>query len=128
MTAYQDDHPGFRVSAIYAMGRNCSSSWLPILIRELSSTEAEMRYEAAKACGELGEEEAVPRLAELIDDPDIDVRLVVIKALGEIGGSTAKKRLGGCLNDPSELISEAAEQALIMLEAGEDSLCFHLHD
>ena len=58
--AYHGDNYKLRVSAIYAIGRNCNPAWLPVLIKELSNADAEIRYEAAEACGELGEEEAVP--------------------------------------------------------------------
>ncbi len=119
---YQSDNPELRVSAVYAMGRNCDSSWLPILLGELASASAEMRYEAAVACGELGGEEAVPRLTELTNDPDSNVQLAAIQALGKIGGSEAKGWLQECLNSPIELIRQAAEQALCELEVWEDPL------
>ena len=124
MEAYQSHNPKFKVSAIYAMGRNCDPSWLPILLKELAGADAEMRYEAVVACGELGEEEAVPHLVELINDPDTDVWRVAIQALGEIGGSEAKSCLEECLNSPSGLIRQAAEQALCALETWEDPLSF----
>ena len=126
MEAYQSRNPKFKVSAIYAMGRNCDPSWLPILLRELAGADAEMRYEAVVACGQLGEEEAAPCLIELINDPDTDVCLVAIQALGEIGGSEAKGCLEECLNNPSELIRQAAVQALHELETWEDSLTFRI--
>ena len=125
MEAYQSRIPKFKVSAIYAMGRNCDPSWLPILLSELASADAEIRYEAAGACGGLGEEEAVPHLIELINDPDTGVWRVAIQALGEIGGSEAKSCLEECLNSPSSgLIRQVAEQALYALETGEGPLSF----
>jgi len=126
MRAYQSDNPKLRVSAIYAMGKNCDPSWLPTLLKELVSTDAEMRYEAAVACGESGEEEAVSGLIELVNDPDTDVRQVAIKALGEIGGSEAKGYLEECLNNPSELIRQSAVQALHEFEVWEDPLSFKI--
>ncbi len=126
MEAYQSDNPKLRVSAIYAMGRNCDPSWLSILLKELASVDAEMRYEASVACGELGEEEAVPGLAELTSNPDTDVRLAAIQALGKIGGSEAKGCLEKCLSNPSELIRQAAEQALHELEAWQAPLTFRV--
>jgi len=122
--AYQSHDFRFRINAIYAMGRNCDCSWLPTLLEELTSDDAEIRYEAAGACGELEEEEAVPPLIGLINDPDTDVRLAAIQALGKIGGTEAKKHLQHCLNNPSEAIRQAAEQALQELEAEEDPLSF----
>jgi len=124
--AYQSGNPKLRTSALFAMGKSCNHSWLPILLKELASADAEIRYEAAGACGELGEKEAAPYLLELITDPDIDVQLAAIQALGEIGGPEAKDCLEQCLNNPSEIIQQAAEQALHELEAGEEPLSFQI--
>ena len=87
-----------------------------------------MRYEAAGACGELGEEEATPHLIKLIDDPDIDVQLTAIQALGKIDSSEAKKSLGQCLENPSDAIRQAAKQALDQLEAEENPLPFRIRN
>ena len=122
--AYQGHNSKLRISAIYAMGKNCDHSWLPILLKELASADAEIRYEAVGACGELGGEKATPYLIELINDPDIDVQLAAIQALGKIGSSEAKKCLEQCLNNPSEAIHQATEQALQELEAWEDPFSF----
>ena len=117
--AYQSHDSKLKISAIYAMGKNCHRSWLPILLKELANADAEIRYEAAGACGELGEEEAVPHLIELITDPDVDVQLAAIQALGKIGGSEAKEFLQQCLNNLSEVIQQTAQQALYELEVEE---------
>ena len=118
--AYQSHNPKLRVSSIYAMGKSCNPSWLPILLKELGSADTEMRYEAAGACGELGEEEAAPPLVKLANDPDIELQLAAIRALGKIGGTEAKNCLEQCLDDPAEAIQLAAEQALRELEIGEE--------
>jgi HEAT repeat protein len=123
--AYHGDNLKFRASAIYAMGKNCRHSWLPILLEELDSAEDEIRYEAAVACGELGEEEAIPYLAKPINDPDSNVQLAAIRAVGKIGGKSAKEQLSRCLGYSSQAIRKAAEQALGDLEAEEDPLSFH---
>ena len=86
--------------------------------------DAEIRYEAAGACGELGGEDAVPRLIELVIDSDIEVQLAAIQALGKIGGSKAKECLEQCMDNPSVAIQEAAEQSLYELE--EDPLSFRI--
>jgi HEAT repeat protein len=116
MEAYQSGQPKLKVSAIYAMGKNCDPAWLQILLKELSSTSAEVRYEATGACGELGEDAATPYLAKLIDDTDTDVQLAAIQALGKIGSSEAKEQLELCLSHQSEAVQQAAEQALYELE------------
>ena len=120
--AYHSGNSKLRVSSIYAMGKNCNPSWLPILLKEIHSPDAEIRYEAAGACGELGEEEAVPYLIELRDALDIEVQLAAIQALGKIGGTEAKNYLEDCLDDPNEAIQQAAEQALYELNEGKDAL------
>ncbi|MFC1983501.1 HEAT repeat domain-containing protein [Chloroflexota bacterium] len=117
--AYQSHNSKLRISAIYAMGKNCDHSWLPILLKELANADAEIRCEAVRACGELGEEETVPYLIELINDPDIDIQLATIQALGRIGDCEAKKYLERCQNSPSEIIQRATEQALQELEEWE---------
>jgi len=120
MLAYQSQYYQLKVSAVYAMGRNCDNSWLPILLRELASTDAEMRYRAIEACGELGEEEAVSYLFKLISSSDDEVVLPAIRVLGKIGGTEAREFLEQCLDSAEELISQAAKQALDELEAGEE--------
>jgi hypothetical protein len=124
MAAYQHHDSSSKVSSIYAMGKNCDPSWLPILLRELASADPEVRYEAAKACGEVEEEEAVPYLIELIDDHDADVQMSAIQSLGKIGGTMAKEYLEQCLSSSNEAISQTAEQALLELGAKEDLLSF----
>jgi HEAT repeat protein len=124
MVAYRSRNAKLKTSAIYAMGKNCDGSWLPVLLTELASADAEIRYEAAGACGELGEEEAVPYLIGLVKDPDVDVQMAAVKALGKIGGTEAKECLKQCLNDPGEVISQMAEQALQELEVVEDPFSF----
>jgi HEAT repeat protein len=120
--AYRSGNNKFKISALFAMGKSGNISWLPILLKELASADAEMRYEAAGACGELGEEEAASYLCEMVSDPDIDVRLAAIQALGKIGGPEAKGCLEKCLNHSDEAIQEAAEEALSQLEAEEEPL------
>jgi len=124
MAAYESHHSKLKVSSIYAMGKNCDPGWLPILLIELDNTDAEVCYEAAGACGQLGDETAVPALIGLVSDPDIDVRMVAIQALGKVGGAKAKECLQRCSNNTSEAIRETARQALKELMAIEDRLSF----
>ena len=124
MKAYQSHNSSLRISSIYAMGKNCDPSWLPVLLKELASADDEVRYEAAGACGELEEAAAVPHLIMLIGDLDADVQMAAIQALGKIGGIKAKECLEQCLNNISKAVRQAAEQALKELEAKEAPLSF----
>lgn len=120
--AYRSNDLEFQSSALFAMGRNCNRSWLPILLNELHSPQAQLRFEAVRACGELESKEAVPRLIELIKDEDAQIQLAAIDALGRIGGQQAKEILQECLEDEDEAISEAAQDALDELKFWEDPL------
>jgi HEAT repeat protein len=110
--AYESRDERLAISAVYAMGRNCDLRWLPILIKELNSSDTEMRYEAVCACGEIADEDTIQYLLPITNDTDIDVRLAVIQALGKIGGNEAKQYLQKNANDPNEAVREAIEQAL----------------
>lgn len=110
--AHESDNIALKISAIYAMGKNCDPSWLPILLEELTNPDAEIRYEAAVACGELEDEAAVPHLIELTDDPDSDVVMVTIQALGKIGGTMAGEHLEQCLGNTTEAVRQMVEQTL----------------
>jgi len=90
----------------------------------LSSPEAETRYEAAGACGELCDDEAVPHLIKLTADSDVDVQRAAIAALGSIGGSKAKNYLTKLSKNADEIVSDAAEQALQQIETEQDSFAY----
>jgi HEAT repeat protein len=122
--AYVSGNHDYKMSALFAMGRHCDETFLPILTAELSSADAETRYEAASALGEMGEEAAVSHLVELLDDADSDVVLTAIRSLGEIGGAQAKKVLQKCITSSNEAIAEMAEDALAELNGGDNPLDF----
>lgn len=120
--AYESDEQGFQASALYAMGRSHDPGWLPTVLGELSSAEAELRYEAARACGALGDDRVVPDLAELASDPDAEVRFAAIGALGQIGGRSAIRVLRVLAEDAAEDEAELIESALEEALAGVDAL------
>ena len=122
--AYKSKDVKLKISAIYAMGKSCDLVWMPALLKDLFHPEAEVRYEAAGACGELEEESAVPLLIELIEDFDADVQMAAIQALGKIGNQEAKNRLQECLEDENEVVREIAGQVLNELATFEDPLSF----
>jgi len=122
--AYHGGNHDLKTSSIYAMGKSCNPGWLPILLKELSNADPEIRYEAAESCGEIGEEDATPKLIKLVNDRDSEVQMAVIRALGKVGGTEAKNCLEQCLDDPSEIVQQAAEQALYELNEGEEPLPF----
>ncbi|HIE17620.1 MAG TPA: phycocyanin alpha phycocyanobilin lyase [Dehalococcoidia bacterium] len=124
--AYHTEDVKLKASAIYAMGRNCNPVWLNALLSELNNNEAEIRYEAAHACGELGAEEAVPHLLKLTGDEDAQVQEAAIKALGEIGGEHAKQALNKLAKSRRGRVRQAAESALKELQFCQDPLSLDL--
>lgn len=125
--AYKHDDTDMQQSAIYAMGRNADFQWTDVIRAALGREEPAIRYEAALACGELGEEEMIPDLLPLLKDEDLQVRLSSINALGSIGGSLAKKALAACLKSDDDVVSQTAEEALESLESNDDPLNFKYH-
>jgi HEAT repeat protein len=121
---YAEDLP-MRVSAVFAMGRSCDEVWAPQILEELSSDYASMRYEAARAAGELELRPALARLAEMAYEDDREIQEMAVWALGEIGGKAARNVLSqlAALADETgdaelaDAVSEAQSAATL---SGED--------
>ena len=73
-TAYESRDERLKISAVYAMGKNCDTKWMPFLLKELKNSDAEIRYEAVTACGEIGDEDIMQYLIPAANDEDIDVQ------------------------------------------------------
>jgi HEAT repeat protein len=114
--AYDSDDVDLQCSSLYAMGKTQDSVWLPEIIDALEGSSAPVRYEAASACGELAEEDAIPHLTPLLDDDDIEVQMAAIDAMGKIGGPLAKQGLLHCVHSGDAALKEAAESALEEME------------
>ena len=122
--AYYDGDLRLKQSAVFAMGRSSDSRWLPIVIQDTRSQEPSIRFEAANACGYLGDAVTVPHLIAILEDDDAQVQLAAVKSLGLIGGSLAKRALMQCVTIGDETIEEAATAALASIEFDEDPLGF----
>jgi HEAT repeat protein len=122
--AYESGVRRLKVAAVHAMGRSCEPRWLPLLLRELTNEEPEVRYEAATALGSLGDEAAVAHLVDHLSDPDDEVREAAIAALGEIGGTEARKALTELAQDGPPAAKEAALAALAEIDFEQDPLSF----
>lgn len=115
--AYCDDEEEMRISAVFAMGRSADPLWREMVIAELDNPNPEMRYEAARACGELEISAALSALVGLIEaDPDPEVQEMAIWALGRIGGKEARRVLEACCESEDEVLRQAAEEALDELD------------
>lgn len=114
--AYESDEQLMRVSALYAMGRSYDQQWSEIVLKEIRSDDPEVRYEAARAAGELEISDAIPLLGQLAVVDEREIQLVAIWSLGEIGGSQATRLLSAMAEDAEEANDED------LLEAIEDAL------
>jgi HEAT repeat protein len=110
--AYGSSSEKFRISAVFAMGRSADSRWDEEVQQQLFSTNPEMRYEAARACGELQLSEAVDMLEELTGDADAEVQQGAIWALGQVGGERAREILEHYCRVGDEALQSAAEAAI----------------
>jgi len=127
--AYYHESEKMQASALFAMGRSADPYWRKILLQELDNPNPELRFEAARACGELELASAVPHLARIIaDDPDQEVRQEAIWALGHIGGQQAREILDTCVQSDDEALSEAAAEALEEIDLLGESTGIPLYD
>lgn len=112
------DAPGekMRISAVFAMGRSADTRWADQVQQELFSPNPALRYEAARACGELQLSESVDRLEELMEDVDIEVQEATLWALGQIGGHKARQILESYCEAENEALRTAAEAAMAELQ------------
>lgn len=127
--AYYSDDEKVQVSAVFAMGRSADKRWLPLVIEELDNNNSELRFEGARACGELEAKGAVNKLVFIIDeDPDLEVQEMAVWALGRIGGDTARQALEACVNSDVEALALAAEESLDELNIFDDALIMYDFD
>lgn len=112
--AYAHSELTVRESALLAMGRSMRPTWFPYIERELKSPSPAMRYEAARAVGELGDDgqPLLPGLLPLVDDEDAEVAAAAIWALGQVGGQNARRVLQRLARSKDEARRTAASEAL----------------
>jgi HEAT repeat protein len=130
-SAYYDGDQVMRVAAVFAMGRNLDPQWEPLLMDELRSHDPELRYEAARACGELELAPAIPQLAELLNDEDREVHEASIWALGQIGSQKARHILEAhyeALGAADRALRDAVEEALSELALNSGAIQFPLYE
>jgi HEAT repeat protein len=110
--AYDSSSEKLRISAIFAMGQSADTRWGQEVRQELFSTNPEMRYEAARACGELQLPDSVGMLEELTEDTDAEVQQAAIWALGQVGSERAREILEQYCQVSDEALRSTAEAAL----------------
>lgn len=122
VAAYESGDLALQMSAVFAMGNSADRRWSANVLGEMQSPYEEMRAEAARAAGIIGNSDFVPRLAELAYDEDLAVQTAAITALGQIGGDEVQRILAEMLDDPEieeddelvELVEAALEESAMM--------------
>ena len=124
-SAYYSGKVDWIVTALFAMGRTANSQWNAHVLEMLENDSTEIRYEAARAAGELELHESTERLIDMLDDSDIDIRMAAAWSLSQIGGEGVREALE-LLFEETEDEEEAdfIEQALENLESTEDMELF----
>lgn len=112
--AYHHRDRRLQVSAIFAMARNGDPRWTDYILTELNSKDAELQYEAVRAAGELGLQEATDTLIQLARNRAIrkPLRLLAIYALGETGDEKAYSVLDRLQHSRDHDVREVAREAM----------------
>ena len=85
-SAFNTGKHDWMMSAIYAMGRTANQRWGKTILEMLDSDDPELRFEAARAAGELELKAARTPLINLLDDSDSEIRMAAVWSLSQIGG------------------------------------------
>jgi len=126
--AYDHDDERMRQSAVFAMGRSADVFWADTVLAELSAGSPGMRYEAARACGELQLRRAVPQLVKLVQDSDREVQGMAVWSLGQIGGRRARMILEHLAGGEDEVLAAGALEALDEMEFAIRPMDLMVHD
>ncbi len=117
--AYQTGESDWLASAIFAMGRSYNSRWHNQVMEMLDHRLPDIRFEAARAAGELEIHAARPRLIELLDDSDTHVRMAAAWSLSQIGGQGVLEALEDLQSQPLN------ENELALLDEAISNLLFN---
>jgi HEAT repeat protein len=118
LDSYKKDDEKSIQSALLAMGRSANKSWSDHVITKLTHPTPAIRFEAAKAAGELEIKEAVPELIDLLEDVDSKVMRAALWSLSQIGGEQASEVLLSLFDKLYD------EEEIQLLEDALDNLAF----
>ncbi|MDY6866435.1 MAG: HEAT repeat domain-containing protein [Chloroflexota bacterium] len=114
--AYETNQEEWLQSALFAMGRSYDKRWAKPVMRMFEHPDADVRYEAVRAAGELELEDARQELFDMLEEgiSDNEIYFAVIWSLSKIGGRGVRQVIEVSLEDaedPEEirLLEEALE-------------------
>ncbi len=122
--AYDSKENLWVACALCAMGRSADDQWSEFVQDKLDSNDSDIKFEAARAAGELEIPTALDQLFTMVEEEDFDseIRLAAIWSLSQIGGREVKDKLQELLKDSeSEEEIEWLEKALENLEISSSS-------
>ncbi len=117
-----------RIGAARAMGHSADERWGRQVDDWLDTEEPALRFEAARAAGELLLAGSLARLALLAAEDEVEIRQQAIWALGEIGGDRAREVLEQLAEEVAEdgewedALSELIEDAISNAALGDGEL------
>jgi HEAT repeat protein len=114
--AYRAEAEEMRISAVFAMGRSADDRWAREVKQVIFSPNPALRYEAARACGELMISESTSDLIELTEDVDLEVQQAALWSLGQLGGDKSRVVLERFCASENAALRAAAEAALNQLK------------
>ncbi|PKN99984.1 MAG: hypothetical protein CVU42_06445 [Chloroflexi bacterium HGW-Chloroflexi-4] len=122
--AYDSKENLWVACALCAMGRSADDQWSEFVQEKLDSNDSDIKFEAARAAGELEIATALDQLFTMVEEEDFDseIRLAAIWSLSQIGGREVKDKLQELLQDSdSDEEIEWLEKALENLEISSSS-------
>ena len=119
LTALESQDWEVKVVAAYTLGLSGIRAYsaIPALSNLVQNGNADVRFVAAQALGEIGIEAVVPALTEALQDPDENVRVSAIVAFQNIGlaASQAKAELLAALWDGNWFVKNGAATTISKL-------------
>ena len=109
LDAYYDSDDRMRLSAVRAMGRTASSSWLEYIYEQLEVEDPFFRLEAVLAIAEIADESSIDSLSILFEDEDAEIAETAVETVSLIGGEIAVSTL-------MEFLERADEKWVPVLE------------
>ncbi len=116
--AYASPEEEWVASALFAMGRSADRRWMSSVLERLEDRAPAIRFEAARAAGELELNDAVHTLLDQLSDADGEVRMAAAWSLSQIGGQGVREALEDLLGDSQDT------QEIGLLEDALDNLTF----
>ena len=110
---YVDSDPGLAKPALKAVGEIGSEETTQAVANRLAADDAEVRSQAARALGLIGDTRAIEPLADTLETDDADeVRASAAWALNQIGTDRALDAIRPYADDRAFLVQNEAEKAL----------------